>query len=318
MKISFITTILNEEKTINLLLSSILSQTRKPDEIIIVDGGSKDHTVLEVKNFISLAKKKRKILIKFYVKKGNRSIGRNLAISKATGDIIVCSDAGCILDKNWIKGITTPFKSLRTDAVAGFYKGLSSSAFQESLVPYVLVMPDRVNPKNFLPSSRSLAFRKNIWKKIGGFPEQFSKNEDYVFANKLKSNGFKIIFSKSAIVYWIPRENLKDAFIMFFRFAQGDVESGIFRSKVSFLFIRYLVGFWILMLYFALKLNFILNTIYIILISYAYWSIFKNYKYVKKPNTVFFLPIIQLTADFAVILGTIAGFKKLWVTQKKR
>lgn len=319
MKISFIATVLNEEKTINLLLNSIYSQTRKPDEIIIVDAKSKDNTVFEIKKFINfLTKRKSKIKIKIFLKKGNRSVGRNLAIEKAIGEIIVCSDAGCILDKNWVRKINDHFRNEQIDVVAGYYRGLPKSIFQEALVPYVLVMSDKVNSKTFLPSSRSMGFRKSVWKKVGGFPEKFSKNEDYVFANKLKNEKFKIIFSKSAVVYWIPRENIKDAFSMFFNFAEGDTESGILRPKVTFLFIRYLIGFWILMFYFVLKLPFILNSIYVILILYIYWSIFKNYRYVKKIKAIFYLPLIQFIADFAIILGTIAGFKNLWVIQKKR
>ena len=42
--VSIITTILNEEDNISDFLNSILNQTISPDEVIIVDGGSKDGT----------------------------------------------------------------------------------------------------------------------------------------------------------------------------------------------------------------------------------------------------------------------------------
>ncbi|RLG16029.1 glycosyltransferase, partial [Nanoarchaeota archaeon] len=44
MKVSLICTVLNEEDTIEDLLKSIIKQTRRPDEFVIVDGGSKDKT----------------------------------------------------------------------------------------------------------------------------------------------------------------------------------------------------------------------------------------------------------------------------------
>ena len=49
MKISLITTVLNEEKTIKFLLQSIEVQTKKPDEVVIVDAGSTDQTVQLIK-----------------------------------------------------------------------------------------------------------------------------------------------------------------------------------------------------------------------------------------------------------------------------
>ena len=63
MKTSFITTVLNEEKTIEGLLESLNNQTLKPDEIVIVDGGSTDRTIAEIKNhpFGKLRTRKSKI-----------------------------------------------------------------------------------------------------------------------------------------------------------------------------------------------------------------------------------------------------------------
>ena len=49
--VSFITTIFNEEKSITNFLKSLLDQNYLPGEIIIVDGGSSDNTIAEIKNF---------------------------------------------------------------------------------------------------------------------------------------------------------------------------------------------------------------------------------------------------------------------------
>jgi glycosyltransferase involved in cell wall biosynthesis len=53
MKVSLVTTVLNEEKTIEKFLDSVISQTRKPEEVVIVDGGSTDETLEKVQKFKS-------------------------------------------------------------------------------------------------------------------------------------------------------------------------------------------------------------------------------------------------------------------------
>lgn len=307
MKTSLIITVFNEEKTIGAFLKSIVSQSVIPDEIIIVDGGSTDQTVAKIKNQI-LNIKNKKIKFKFMVKKGNRAVGRNEAIKNANGDVILCSDAGCILDKNWVKNITEPFNDSKTDVVAGYYKAKSKTIFEKCLAPYVLVMEDRVVQDNFLPATRSMAFKKRIWGIAGKFSEEFSHNEDYVFAHKLKKINVNIVFAKKAIVYWMPRKNIKEAFVMFFRFALGDIEANILRPKVVFIFLRYILGIYLLFLALIFKSLILVSIISLFFSIYLYYSIRKNYKYVKESLGIIILPILQLVSDLAVIFGTAIGF----------
>ncbi len=304
-RITPICTVLNEEKTITQFLESIDNQTRLPDEIIIVDGGSSDNTISKILKFKS--KIKNELNLKVFVKKGNRSVGRNSGIKRARGNIIISSDSGCILDKKWVEEIVKPFGDKKTDVVAGYYKGISKNAFQKSLIPYVLVMEDKINEKDFLPATRSMAFKKSVWEKVGGFDEKLSHNEDFSFANKLKAVGARIVFAKIAIVNWIPRSNLKQAFVMFFRFALGDIQAKLYREKVIYIFLRYILGLYLIFLAVIMRSMFLNIFILSLLFSYIVWSIKKNYKYVNNKQACFYLPLLQFISDAAIMLGTSIG-----------
>lgn len=301
MKISIVITVLNEQHSITGLLESIFLQTKKANEVIIVDGGSTDKTVSKIKKFTG---------VKVYIKKGNRSKARNFGIKKAKNEIIAITDGGCVLDKNWLKNITNPFINKKIGVVSGYYKINSSTIFEKCVGVYTLVMPDKINSRNFLPSSRSMAIRKNIFLKSSKFPEKSYLNEDYVFAHKLVKQKIKFHFAKNAIVYWKPRKNLKEAFVMFFNYAKGDSLAGIFRPKVVLIFARYVAGLILLFCFLITGLYVIVYTIYFILGMYIFWSIGKNFKYIKHWQALVFLPILQFTSDIAVLAGTIRGVIK--------
>ena len=307
-KVTLITTVLNEEQSVRAFIDSIFSQTLVPDEVIIVDGGSTDKTLVMIKEKINSYK--NKLNIKVLIKKGNRSVGRNEAIKNSLSEIILCTDSGCVLDKNWVKEISKQFRNKDTEVVAGYYKGKASTVFEKCLVPYVLVMSDKVSPAEFLPATRSMAFRKSVWKKNGKFDEKLSHNEDYVFASKLKENNVKIVFVKKAIVNWIPKGNLLQAFTMFLRFAFGDSESAILRDKVLLISTRYTLYLYLIILTFLLKSLLLLIFLIFLPVLYLMWSINKNYRYIKNVKAFFILPVLQITSDLAVLMGTSLGYIK--------
>lgn len=296
MKVSLCITVFNEEKHIGRLLESIAAQTRQPDEVVIVDGGSTDETKLRIKNY-ELGIKNLKIV----TKKGNRAKGRNEAIRQASGDIIAITDAGCELEKHWLEEITKPFHDPKIQVVSGYYGGKPQNILQKSLVPYVLVMPDRVNHAHFLPAARSMAMRRSVWEKLGGFPEKYRWNEDYVFSKRIEKEGIPIAFAQKAIVYWFPRETIWEGWRMFYNFARGDAQAGIWRPKAMLLVLRVIVvialmvsGFW--------------EFLGVLGIFYILWAIQKNYRYVRHPLAILCLPLWQLVSDSAVCIGTLVGF----------
>lgn len=96
-KVSVILGVYNGEKTINNSVKSILKQSYKNIELIVIDDCSKDNTVKELEKFgtkIKLIKNKENMGVYY---------GRNLGIKNSTGDIIAIQDADDISDKNRIK-----------------------------------------------------------------------------------------------------------------------------------------------------------------------------------------------------------------------
>ena len=75
MNVSVIATVLNEGESIKNLMDTLAAQTRLPDEVIIVDGGSGDNTVAVIQRYA------KRLPLQVIVAEGaNISRGRNIAI----------------------------------------------------------------------------------------------------------------------------------------------------------------------------------------------------------------------------------------------
>ncbi len=220
--VSLVMTILNEEDTIEKTIESILAQTKKPDEVIIVDGGSRDRTVEKIKKYTE-----KYPYIKLLVRKGtNIAQGRNIAIKEAKNEIIAVTDGGCWLDPHWLENITKPFYEDPTvDVVAGFYKEAATNLFQETVANLTYPKLERINPEEYLPSSRSIAFKKSAWEQVGGYPEYLATGEDTLFDIRLKKANMKFVFAPDAIVFWQVRKNTKELYKQFYGYAVGNARA---------------------------------------------------------------------------------------------
>src|SRR5689334_20070103 len=98
-RVSLVVPVRDEAETISVLLSSIERQTRRPDEVIIVDGGSKDGTPDLVRGLVG---DDRGIQI---VEAGAATPGRgrNVGWSVARNPWIAFTDAGIELDPAWLE-----------------------------------------------------------------------------------------------------------------------------------------------------------------------------------------------------------------------
>lgn len=313
LKVSLITTLKNEESSIEEFLDSILNQSRIPDEIIIVDGGSTDKTVEIIKRYI-----KNSAPIKLIIAKGNRSIGRNTAIKNAQHEIIACTDAGCIIDRDWLKNIVKPFEEDESvEVVAGFYQATPKNIWEECAGVLHTAPLEKINPKTFLASTRSVAFKKSAWRKVGGFPEQYSWNEDTPFNLYLKRAGRKYAFAPDAVVYWRPMPDLKTFLKQSYRFTLGDGQAGIPPWKYLKVLLKYLVGLALLILGLLVDNRFLL-LLAILLTLFIVKIINKGYQRGLQKEACLLLPLVEISMNLVVLIGYIIGLIDRIKNQKFR
>ncbi len=312
MKISLVLTVFNEEKTINKLVEALKRQTKKPDEIIIVDGGSIDNTAQGIKNY--------NLGMKILIKPGMTiAQGRNAGITETVGEIIVMTDAGCIPHNDWFAKITEPFNNPSVDVVAGFYNMTGDSVLQRCLACYLGILPERLNPDNFLPSARSIAFKKEIWERVGKFSEKLDKaGEDTLFNYQAKKIGAKFKTVEDAVVDWEVPSTLKEAIYKFYIYAKGDGQAGIWwhpnqrfsthNLKISSVYGRYLI--FLLLFILGFNTNIFWLVLLITFFGYLIWTINKNYRFVNRLSSVYYLPLIQVFSDISIMVGFLKGSLK--------
>ncbi len=347
-EVSFITTVFNEENSIVGFLDSLIEQSCLPGEIIIVDGGSRDNTMGRVLGFFNERGLNEKspgkkeipgngntsnikiygelvpedaegtVRIKVIEKKGaNISGGRNEAIKTASGKIICASDAGCILDKNWLFEITESYNSPAVNVVGGLSMPYCRSFIQKCLAACIMPFREEIKPGSYMPSSRNISFLREVWDDAGGYPEDMDYGEDMKFNFIVKKEGHTIKFNPDAIVYWKMRGNPAQIFKQFFRYAKGDARGRMYPHRHIIRFTAFL-GF-ILIILGAIFLN---KLLFIALIPlFAYYT-YKPYRRLLKSSgdkgncgfctlekllSIPVIPVMLLYIDFSKMCGYIRG-----------
>jgi GT2 family glycosyltransferase len=195
--ISVIIPACNSEKTIAKCLSAILEQTRKPDEIIVIDDGSKDGTKNVIKSF-------KNIFLLEQEHKGPAA-ARNLGAKKAKGGILLFTDADCVPAKTWVAEMAKPFENKEIAGVQGKYKTDQRGLMAKFVQLEIEDRYDRMRKREYIDfiGSYSAGYRKDVFLQQGGFDESFSmaSGEDPDISFKLSKAGHKMVFSENAVVY---------------------------------------------------------------------------------------------------------------------
>jgi len=309
--VSVIATVHNEGAAIDDLLASLARQTRRPDEVVIVDGGSTDDTLARLRR----AEAAGMLPLTVLSQPGcNISAGRNAAIAAARGPVIACADAGVRLDPGWLAALVAPLEQpCPPEVVSGFFVPDARTPFEVALAATTLPALRDVRPESFLPSSRSVAFQKSAWQAVGGYPEWLDYCEDLVFDLRLRAAGCRFAFAPQAVVAFRPRPNLRAFFRQYYRYARGDGKADLWRRRHAVRYGTYLVAAPALLALCLLAgpwwvLGYPLGAVAMFATPYRRLAgLWGGLRPSERLAALAWVPIIRLTGDVAKMLGYPAG-----------
>jgi len=228
--VSIVATVLNEAQDIGRLIPSLLKQIPPPAEIVIVDGGSTDGTwewlveaAREAPNLLPI----RDETCNLKNCPGPVSRGRNVAIAAASSQIIACADAGCTYAPDWLARITAPIADATAEyALGGACLDLADPTLWDiASAPFFGVKLTLSAPSKSC-TARSMAFTRDLWQRIGGFPESVLLGDDTFFdleARRLTPPAFV----ECAKALYRPQNTLLSACRQLARYATSDGILGV-------------------------------------------------------------------------------------------
>jgi glycosyltransferase involved in cell wall biosynthesis len=315
MFFSIIIPLYNRPQEIKELLETLVLQTYKAFEVLVIEDGSVQDAEAIVNSFTG-------VLDVRYFKKPNEGQGftRNFGFERAKGDYFVIFDSDCLIPPNYLEIVNNSLTANYLDAYGGPDGAHSSFTPTQKAISYSMTSPFttggiRGNKKaigQFHPRSFNMGISRQVWEKAGGFIIT-RLGEDIEYSIRIHSLGFKIGLIPDAIVYHKRRTNFLQFYKQLHFFGRARINIYKFFPKtlkpVHFFPAAFTVGviltliFNLLGWHIAILGNIILALIILLIFFHAWWK--------NKSLKIAFLSIIAaFTQLIAYGLGFMQDFWK--------
>lgn len=209
MKISILIPCYNEELAIEKCLFSCLNQSRRADQIIVVDDCSTDKTPEILKKF------ENQITVVTTPKNtGNKSYAQEYGLSFIKGDYFITTDGDTLLDRDFIKIIEKDLQNKKTVAVSGYVKSIkhnwltSCRGLDYSINQNIDKLAQYYLDSIFVIPGVAGAFKTNVFKEKIKFGHD-TITEDLDFTYLLHELGYSIKYNRDAVCYTQDPADLK-------------------------------------------------------------------------------------------------------------
>jgi cellulose synthase/poly-beta-1,6-N-acetylglucosamine synthase-like glycosyltransferase len=325
VKISVIIPARNEEENIGKLLSSLEKQTYPSHlfEVIVVDDHSTDNTATVVNSY-SFAKL---IKLEFDNINSYKKKAIETGIGAASGELIVTTDADCIVQENWLKTIADFKEKANVVFIAApvvmEYKSTLLQTFQalDFLVLQGITAASLHKRFHNMCNGANLAYERKVFFEINGFSgiDHIASGDDMLLMQKIAQHfpgKISYLLSKDAIVATQAAKTWKEFFSQRIRWASkatnyNDIK--IFSALFLVYFFNcallalFITGFWINLLWLGLVGILLIKIIIELLFIYPIAKFYNNQKLLTL--FPFFQPLHIVYTVIAGWLGVFGSFE---------
>jgi len=258
--ITIIVPMRNEEKNILNCLTALNKQSvsKEKYEIIVVDDSSEDNSVAIVQQFIQ---EHKELSIKLYHLNTSLSGKKNAiktAINNGVGELIVTTDADCVMNPNWLFSIVDFYEKTNAQMIVGpvcYYDEKTILDKMQSLEFNALVASTAAAiyyHKPIMCNGANLAYTKTMFIELNGFEgiDEISTGDDVLLMYKLaqkEAKKIKFLKTKDAVVYTKAKSTIAEFVnqrirwaskpMKFLNFETRAVSLIIFMTNCSFLYL---------------------------------------------------------------------------------
>lgn len=340
-KISVIIPARNEEQNIAACLDSVCAQSYPKDryEILVVDDHSTDNTA-SIINKYSTQNVKLISLKEFVPGKGLNSYKKKaieIAVQQATGELIVTTDADCIVPKNWLQTIASFYEEHQPEFIAAPVAILPSASGEESGVRWFIKIFQALDFMTLqgitgasvykkihsMCNGANLAYTRKAFEEAGGFSgiDSIASGDDMLLMHKIyKRYPGKVMFlkSKEAVVQTEPVKTIGEFFNQRIRWAS---KAGKYDDKRIFwvLLLVYIVNVILLLLpvvaltvnvqYSMFNTQYSIGVLWMVLLflktSIELFFLYPVAKFFDKRKLLWLFPLMQ---PFHILYTVVAGF----------
>ena len=231
--VPFVTVIVpvrNEERCLDATLRALLAQRYPPDrfEVLVIDGQSDDGTCDIVRRWqaqfehVQLLSNPRRL----------SSAARNIGVSHARGDYLLVVDGHCELrNRDYLQSLVNVFERHGVESV-GRPQPLEVAGASPLQRTIAAARRSRLghNPGSYIyaadgglvpPQSVAVAYRRELFERLGPFDESFDACEDVEFNHRLSQAGARCWLAPQLAVHYFPRASLAGLMYQMLRYGRG-------------------------------------------------------------------------------------------------
>lgn len=200
---SVIVPVYNRPAEVDELLDSLMSQTLRDFEVIIVEDGSSVPCEDICKKYEADG-----LNVKYFFKENEgRSIARNYGMERSAGSFFVFFDSDCVIPRDYFAKLAKMQHNRYFDAYGGPDAADSSFSTTQKAINFAMtsflttggIRGGRVSLEKFTPRTFNMGFSRKVYEKVGGFREMFS--EDIDMSTRIRLAGFSIGLYPDLYVY---------------------------------------------------------------------------------------------------------------------